>query len=359
VLYRFFGYSGHFGYDDMEYAEVAYQLTQGNIDFGNHFFYRFAIILPTAICYTLFGVNDIASSIPPIIASGLILFLVFKFMKKDKPQSLSLALSMTLFSEWFLFYGNKLMVDIYVCLAVIFVIYIIHYFRNNDRLSSSKYALLFALGLLYGFVTKGTIILIIPLLVFLSLYDFIHKRHTQFWVKSIAFTVITFTLYFLFIGWLSGDFMARFEAINAHEYINQCSYAAQDSSVVIKRITTGFIEMCRNEGFAFSLLFIVTALFFSKRLGFFKLSTPNGFFLSSSLMLFLAANFMSISPSSYNPMCLDFRHYLWLVPITAIAVAKLIYESNQNERTNTLALCFLSLLTLSSFLSSGKLFLGL
>jgi hypothetical protein len=53
IAHHVYGYFGHYGYDDLHYAELATQLWQGQLDYTDHYSYRLAILLPTALAYTL------------------------------------------------------------------------------------------------------------------------------------------------------------------------------------------------------------------------------------------------------------------------------------------------------------------
>jgi hypothetical protein len=45
VFYHFFGFQGHYGWDDMEYARLAKQWADGAFDLStNHFTYRWTIV---------------------------------------------------------------------------------------------------------------------------------------------------------------------------------------------------------------------------------------------------------------------------------------------------------------------------
>ncbi len=66
VLYHLVAYFGHYGYDYMQYAQLAKQIADGafTLDNGDHFSYRWTLLLPTALSYKLFGVSDFASALP-------------------------------------------------------------------------------------------------------------------------------------------------------------------------------------------------------------------------------------------------------------------------------------------------------
>ena len=74
-LYHFFGYTGHFGFDDLHYAELASKLLNGNINFEDHYAYRFPVILSTSLFYGLFGISDFSSSMPALLITFTILII--------------------------------------------------------------------------------------------------------------------------------------------------------------------------------------------------------------------------------------------------------------------------------------------
>ena len=186
VLYHLFGYSGHFGFDDIHYAELANGLLHGSIDFGDHYAYRFPVLLFTALFYLIFGISDLSSSLPAMLITISILIIVFYLLREQGSGVLLIGLFLTTFSNWFLFYSDKLMPDIYVALSVIWALAIIHRYKfNSGRSNTALHAFLFAFALLFGFMSKGTIVLMAPLLVFLILSDLVQKRELRFWIYSL------------------------------------------------------------------------------------------------------------------------------------------------------------------------------
>ena len=73
ILYHVFGYIGHYGYDDMQYAKLANDFKNGIIDYSDHFSFRTTLLVLTSLSYSIFGVSDFASSLPAILISILIL----------------------------------------------------------------------------------------------------------------------------------------------------------------------------------------------------------------------------------------------------------------------------------------------
>jgi hypothetical protein len=58
-----------------------------------------------------------------------------------------------------------------------------------------------------------------------------------------------------------------------------------------------------------------------ERLGWLRLHSPEAFWSVSAVVGIFSANFLTISPTAYVPMCPDPRHFLWLSPLLAIAAA--------------------------------------
>jgi hypothetical protein len=133
ILHHILGYTGHYGYDDLEYARLAGNFTHGIIDFNNHYSYRLSLILLTALSYSLFGVSDFASSLPSLIITISILLLVFFTLKNYGNLTLMAGLALTAFSRWFIFYSDKLMPDIYLAFSVTLSLFILHKYKFRSK----------------------------------------------------------------------------------------------------------------------------------------------------------------------------------------------------------------------------------
>ena len=182
IIFHLFGYVGHYGFDDMQYAEMANNLSQGNIDFQDHFSFRITILSLTALSYSLFGISDFSSSLPTILVTASILFMVYDIVKDKSWIIISSALSLCLFSPWFLQYSDKLMPDMYLAAAVMYSVFIYHrYAYQKQRNNKIKFSLLFAASLMLGFCSKGTIVLIVPWLIYLFLLDYFKNKDRTYY----------------------------------------------------------------------------------------------------------------------------------------------------------------------------------
>ncbi len=320
-LFHHFAYIGHYGYDDMNYARIANDINHGAVDNSDHFTFRWAITTPTALCYKLFGINDLSSSLPSMIYASLILLIVFITVRKLSLAAVSISLALSIFTSWNLFYSDKLMPDTALAFSVVAIVFVLYYFKFQ---LFGKQPLLFAaflsISFFIGFLAKGTIILSVPLLAFLAISDLLKKQHLKFWIYAAAFTILLFTIYSIYIKELTGELQGRFAAIYANSYLNKCSYDQQPVTFVIKRVAYEFFSMMIRQGMFVSGIFLITIIITKFRRKIFSHNNEESFFIVSSIILWLSANFMTISFTNYNPLCLDPRHYLFLTPITAIAI---------------------------------------
>ncbi len=341
VLFHLFGYSGHFGFDDMHYAYLANELKNGNFYLQDHFSYRLGTLLFTWLTYCLFGINDFASSLPSMTYSAICLYLVYQMLKKQSNLILCFGLLLTISSEWFLFYSDKLMPDFAVTFAFVGAFYAVYrqYFVNSNQKWNG---LLLALFLFFGFNSKGTILLIAPWLVFILLMDIIQKRNKLFWISAILSGGILLGSYFLICELFFGNAFIRFEAISANSYLNRCSYGSQSYKILFERLTSGFWGMAYREGLLFPFLLFVPLLLKMKKSSF-QFNRAKDYFIISAVILLLSSCFMSISLEAYNPMCLDIRHYLFVIPMAAIAASFALEHFFQNSQKG-IAIYFLLLL---------------
>lgn len=316
-------YIGHYGYDDMQYAELANDLIHGKFNFDDHFSYRLIPISLTALAYLIFGIGDFASSFFPVLSSLSILICVYQIQKNKGLVELSLSLSLCLLSPWFLVYSNLLMPDIFLALFFFLSLYCYYLYRYKHEGSLSlRYSFLMALSLFLAFNSKGTIILIIPLLTFLALLDFFSRKDYRFWFYLLGFLCLLFVLYFSLSYWITGEATKRFEAIYNNSYLNHCSYGVQSWKILIKRIGRDLFMLLYRERMLSALIFIIIAAINEHRKSFWRLKTSHSFWIMMAILALLSSNFMSISIGSYNPMCLDARHYLFLCPLLAIPGAR-------------------------------------
>lgn len=343
----------------MEYARIAHQFTLGHFPEQNHFSYRLSLLIPTAVSYLLFGVNDFASVIPPLLASSAILFFILLFLKEQAPKTLFLALSFCLFSPWFLNYTDMIMPDIYVCLAYVAAVYFL--WRAEFEQGSPTYnGWGLSISLLFGFMAKGTIILIAPLIILIFINHTRKRKTILFWMHAIGSGLVLLFSYFFASYLLTGNALMRFNVIGENSYLNRCSYADQNMGILLNRISIDFLDMIQRDHLLFQFIFLVALaafLLLKKK----AQSNTTLFFLSSTaLILLVSSNFMSISLKAYNPMCLDIRHYLFLIPLSSIPLAILISKVEIIKQLRWwLIACVIAVLSFSYYMGNQDFMLSI
>jgi hypothetical protein len=218
------------------------------------------------------------------------------------------------------------------------------------------FAILLSLSLFFGFISKGTIILILPLFAYLFITDLIYKRDRKFWTYTIVSGLALLAIYFTAIEWLTGSFLKRFESIAQNSYLNRCSYNEQPIIFLLRRVFYDFFEMLTRQGMATSYIFIIAYMLKRKALNVFKIETPFAFWATASIILLLSSNFMTISLSSYAPMCIDPRHYLYLIPVSAIPAAMIIKEFITEKKLQYTIITISSVVAFASFFLQGDSF---
>ena len=277
---HFFGYIGHYGYDDLHYAKLANDLSNGLVNLNDNYTFRISLIALTSLSYKVFGISDFASSLPSLLITSLILFLVYYVLRNSGRIALITGLSLTVFSQWFLFYSDKLMPDIFVAFAFMLALFILdnYMFRNNGK-NPFLHALLFALSLLFGLASKETIVLILPLLIYLFVVDFILKRDLRFWLYSVITGLALLCLYFGTVWILTGDITTRFKAIAAGSYLNQCSYDKEPLIILLRRISYEFIGLLCNSGIITAFVILLSIFFQKQKNKIFRFNDSFSFYL--------------------------------------------------------------------------------
>ena len=313
VHHAYFFY-GHFGFDDLTYAEMADRFRQGRVDYSHPFSYRIVILGLTGLSYDLFGINDWASALPALGFSSFILCAFYLVFRRAAWWMLPLALAAYFGMRWNLFYSDKLMGDIMVSGAAFGGWVSYHWYRTGGRKSATA-GILAAVCLMVSFCAKGNVVLLLPLLVTYGLYD-LRRGRARFWVAAAATGTVLAVGYGLSYWWITGDALIRFAAIDNHHYLNTCSYDELPMSALVERLTAGFGRLLATSGLIphAILALITSAVLLRKRL----LRSRYALYPVTTLICLLSIEFMTISPTSYNPICEDPRHILLFAPIVTV-----------------------------------------
>ncbi|MBB4077647.1 hypothetical protein GGR28_000248 [Lewinella aquimaris] len=314
VLHHAFFFYGHFGFDDLHYARLAHDLTSGVFDPDNPYSYRILPLALIALSYSVFGVNDLASALPALLCSGGILYLFYLTFRGEAWWKLLLCIGFYFGMKWNVFYSDKLMPDIFVS-GFAFAGWVA-YERGRQLPSFGRWAgVLAALALFAAFNAKGTIILLAPIFLGYFLWDVLSKRW-MFWRNFLVVTSVLLGAYLLVIYSFTGSPFSRFTAITSNHYLNPCSYDSLPWATLIDRWTTGFWQLFTGAGLLIHLAVAVVTLVVLRYRR--SANARNLFYPLTVVLGLLSVNFMTISLTSYNPICLDPRHILLFSPIFAV-----------------------------------------
>ncbi|QEK50438.1 hypothetical protein FYC62_01215 [Pedobacter aquae] len=320
IFQHLWAYTGHFGFDDLNYAELAHAFFQKQPIWDNTFTFRFGIVIPLGILYWLFGVSDGVSIIFPMLVSLGLLLLVYDNLKGETYKTW-IATAILLSNPWITFYSDKIGVDIPITLVILLAITILYksrfglYWQKKLVLSGFLLASTVFLGLL----TKETIWFLFPLVVFFFFIDLIKLQRIKFWLSALVTLSLFLAVYFYWQYLQFGNWFYRFELIQKYDNTNLCSYDRQPLAIVLNRIGYElFLHFVKEAAFILPVLAVFLCI---AKQTFINIRTKENFWLLSAIILILTANFWSISYHSYHPLCVDIRHYLFIMPVSAIAIA--------------------------------------
>ncbi len=353
IIHSLFAYTGHFGYEDMAYARMADALFNNKAMGINDYGKPWPLLILTGFFYLIFGVTDFASILASLVISSLVLGVIYAILKKTTRIILLTALALATLSNWFLFYSNKIVPDIYVALAVIFILYKIYQFKYLLKNPAPVVTgLLIALGLVFGFTAKHTMLIFLPLLLYFAIIDIIRKRDLKLWVYTGVFSAVLLGLLIFVVTFLPGrDWGTTFFA---EKYTAVCSYTEQSNDALVARLLYRFFEMMLVQGMLVATGIVLASLFTIKDRMFFFFENAKGFFSFSAIFLLLSANLMSVSFSGYVPMCTDPLYYLFLIPVAAIAAGLFLQDFYEDRKKGYLLATVFLILGVISLLTSGN-----
>lgn len=320
LINHFWAYWGNSGYDEISYANIANSILKGKFILADdHANYRWIVVFLTALSYKLFGINDHTSSLMPFLATTGIAVLISR-LQLDWKQTL-MALFFFGLQSWILFFSDKIFPDMFVAFFFFSALFQLYQFR-----ASKKYALLqgfiLALLLFLGFLAKETILLTVPVFLYLAGTDIVQRKRRSFWLSALFSSTVLSLLYLIFIKLLTGHYLQRFYAIQTQSYYNPCSYDLLPLSVTLRRIAYTLWLVFLESGQLWVIILALVAVAGRPLKNLLLLSTAEDFFPMVSVLTLLCADLMSTSFTHYIPMCDNPRHFLFLSPVLAVVAAE-------------------------------------
>ena len=336
--------------DDINYSRYAADIIHHGFFFepsnSNSFQLRWTQIFVTALSYKLFGINVFSSTICSFISIILSGILLKKNVEGYKLPNYFLALVLYFFAHSILFYIHRVLPDAPMCFAVFWLYssYRSYTIKQNNPLI---YAFQFAAAFLLSIVTKETIIIVVPLFIVLLLNDILKRKLMFFWKYATISTLILVGIYLVYFKLTTGSFFYRYYLLQKDSYLNGCSFNLLPLSFTINRIVYQLWQAMLLNGDQLVLLPAVAAFIYRKKLVDYENIKNVDFY--AFIILLISSNFMTISFTSYVPLCQDPRHFLFLFPFAAIIAAPMISAYCKSPSQFLLLPIFLLLATLCMF----------
>lgn len=325
LIHMVFVFAGFYNNDDIKYAKYAAKIASNGITFtpaASHYEVRWTVIVVTAFFYKLFGIGSFTSLLCSFLSLLFCGWLLHRMMRNDKLPVYFLSLLFFFFAHSIIFYMHRLLPDPAMCLIVLWMYLSYRTYRLRDE-RPLWYALQFALAILLAVITKETIIIVMPLFILFFLNDVFRKKQFAFWKYTVPLVAGFLFLYLFYFKLTTGSFFYRYQLLREGSYTTGCSYDVLPFTDTLKRI--GY-ELWINLMLNGDMLILLPAI--AGCINRNKLAEMTGLprtDVVAFIVLLLSANFMTVSFTSYVPLCPDPRHFLFLFPFAALLAGPVLY----------------------------------
>lgn len=325
--YWFFAFDGITFSDDVFYLLAGKKFWEGTMEFNTyHFSTRWGAYVPSGLVGFLFGFEPHRISLISLVSYLGTLALLLKVLPKNSNPWVLLIWFST--QVYFLHFLTKVYPDSQLVFWTVLVPFSAVYRNEKPFLA----ALGVISGLFFGFLTKETIIFLAPLPILLFCFDWKKKNSNLRFYYSLLGLGLAFGTLYLGYFWLKfGSPFYRFESIQDGHYISEFTYADKSAWVMLKRLSILPIITFVERSYWLWIVFAIPGLVKIWR----KPTSPGiefSFAFFSMLGLFW---FMSTTFRIYNPLYLNPRHLLIMVPILAFLIATGWEEWKENQKLKT------------------------
>lgn len=346
ALFRASTFMGMAEGDDLYYTQLAHRAASGDLSANFIFNIRWAVFLPSALLYKLFGVNDLTSYIPVFIAGILSAFLFYKILERETRWETAFIGSCLYISfPVILVYGNFLQVAPFLELFTLSAVF----FAQKAALKNKFiYYALFGFFAGLNVYTRITGLFIAPLLCLYIFYKLgFNRKMLLGFILAAAVSLVPFAIQGAVYLSIHGNFFHYFKVSkNAVKYQN--SMTDVDPKDLFFYIRTMFVK----EGFANWTYFGFTgyaliASFAAALVLWIKRSVGKEvIFLLWFIAYFIFMTFTPTNVDPYTTMIRNIRYSIvFIAPICgfiAILLSKFIYSQNTLVKSATfIVLCFL------------------
>ncbi|UJP64188.1 hypothetical protein [Mongoliitalea daihaiensis] len=343
IGYWFFTFDGITFSDDVVYMEFGRAFWAGEtFPYKTHFADRWGAYIFSGFFTHFFDFNERTASFASLLSYLLSYSLLFSLLQSPKEK---LIFSLLYLGQvYFLYFIHKVYPDsillVFICLIVWSAI------KRNEHPVFTGFCM--SIAFLLGFITKETIVFLLPFPLILFGYDWKNRTSIKFYYAFFSASILLLISYFGYYQLNHGNWMYRFTAVNEGHYISDFTYHDKGWIAILKRLTylpfQTFIERSYWPYIVTATVLIVNGNKSSKQT--FKIIALTSF------CLLLGFWFMSSTLEFYNPIYLNPRHLIILVPLLSWIIATSSDKLFQNKGINRLiAVSFLiaAMLSWNSF----------
>jgi len=313
LAYWYVGFDGITFSDDVYYLLAGKKFWEGTMEVNDyHFSSRWGAYIPSGLIGYLLGFDAHKISLISLLSYSASLLLLIKALPKTAPTWVLVLWFCT--QIYFLHFLTKVYPDsllvLWTCLIPVAAT-----FRNSKPVFSG---ILLVLALFIGFLTKETIILLVPFPILLFYFDWKRKTFNSSFYVALLATGILLSAAYLGYFWLKfGDPLHRISSINAGHYISEFTYADKGFWSILRRLTILPIITFVERSYWAWMIFALPGI----AIGLKSRTTPAFEFSLAFLCLFIGFWFMTSTLEFYNPIYLNPRHLIIIVPILSMLIA--------------------------------------
>lgn len=347
ILSRWVTFKGFNGADDLHYAMLASNMIKGDytpFNANDIFSGRVLLIALQALVYYIGGINVFTTQATTIAATVLCAYLlIFKLAIYKTEANILLAAALFYFNPVITSATLGVMPDIFVLLASILVFIVWKKIdEENDKQKVIIDSFLCSLIIFAALFFKENAIILIPFLLIISLTGSKKNILAGLYVLGF-FSVLVLALGVLYYHY-TGDFFFRVHQIENSAYDNPCNYTTQPASALLARLTYGVWQHFIDESFypvMLASLLLALNIFFNRSFKLKENRTALYFIVLVVLGLYLPFSF-----SNYQPLCIDARHFIFLIPYSILICVSFI-EKSFEEKTQQYFFVIASIFLLS------------
>lgn len=312
-FYWLFGFDGITFSDDVYYLIAGKKFWEGTMQTGDfHFSSRWGAYVPAGFLGWILGFDPHRISLISLLAYVGSLALLIKVLPKS---SVTWVLVLWFGTQvYFLHFLTKVYPDSLLVFWVVLIPFSACYRTQRPILAT----LGLISGLFFGFITKETIVFLAPFPMLLLLIDLKNKQiNLRFYASLFGFGLL-FGLSYLGYFWVEfGDPLYRVTSINAGHYISEFTYADKGIWAILKRISYVPILTFVERGYWLWVVMAIPGIWETWQA---KIKTGLEFSLAAVCLL-MGFWLMTSTLNFYNPIYLNPRHLIILVPILAYLIA--------------------------------------